>query len=225
METEPKEQELVTIDVDAEDWWVDPEQAPEIDDGDMRASGRVVLRFKDHDAVFVFMKKLIDRMLETERPDIVLNAVVDVYDTTSPRWITADDLSEEESVKVESLPSPPKNGIQDLQEILLAEREGAKIGRDLVEVGSRVTGLLRPMVRDNPEVAAALLSGYIGALIESMPGVDPRQLLASIFSAMKGAVNEDTVNELAERTIRRLERKGEPSVLESSSEDGRRHGS
>ncbi len=71
-----------------------------MDDGDMRARGRVILMFKSHDAVFKFMKKLIDRMIETEQPDIVLNAVVDVYDTKSSRWLTSSDLTEGE-VEVE----------------------------------------------------------------------------------------------------------------------------
>ena len=94
MTAQDDKRELVTIDVDAEDWWVDPEQAPEMDDGDMRARGRVVLMFKSHDAVFAFMKKLIDRMIATDRPDIILNAVVDVYDTKSSRWLTSGDLIE-----------------------------------------------------------------------------------------------------------------------------------
>lgn len=77
---------IVFIDFDVDEWKMNPNQA-EMDSGDMRATGDVILYFKDHDAVFALMKKLIDRMIETDAPDVVVGAVVDVYHTASDRWI------------------------------------------------------------------------------------------------------------------------------------------
>jgi hypothetical protein len=94
----------------------------------------------------------------------------------------------------------------DLQEILFAEREGARIARDLIEAGKRLLDLLRPAMQKNREVGAAMLAGYVSAMIDDMPSLDPRMLLEQTFGGQLSAgFSEESIADLIDRVTRRLD--------------------
>ena len=74
-------------------------------------------------------------------------------------------------------------------------------------------GLLGSAIRRNPEIAAAILSGYAGVLLDMMPNVDPSQFVSTFFSQV-GDVNKELAADILDRTLRRLECRREDSQLD-----------
>jgi hypothetical protein len=111
------------------------------------------------------------------------------------------------------------NETVDCQEILFAEREGARIARDLIEAGNRLVTVLRPAIQKNHEVVVALLTGYVGVLIDDMPGFDPvallKQVLVQLHAGDPGS--EALTANLMSRVVQRLdERRSRVDALKRS---------